>query len=221
MGMVDHKISQEVAIAETRAKRLQMIVEGYEVYDDGMPDSTVPGAASPMYGARPERRIIRHPRYVLVTQYDDKGNYRLHLGENLANIEQIASFVVTSFDGGEAPVCYFDLDVLAGPEPRPCEGDKVVLTDEGQIYINDKSLVGETFYVVGAETDTFDGEAYEKFYISRNENAEYLSGEYDALIDEQYVEVVESAYEDERMPVRYGLAKIVTQVVFNTIPTDK
>lgn len=214
MSNTERKFETLFVVAERRAKRLQDIMQGYEVYEDGMPDSTVPGASEPVV----VNDVVRaHPRYVLVTQYDDKGNYRLHLGESRNNIEQLAANAVF---GEEMPVCYFDLDVLAGPEPRPDEGDKVVLTDEGHTYINDKSLVGETFWVVGTETDTYDGQAYEKLYISRNEHAEYLSGDYDALIDEQYVEVVESAYEDERMPVRYGLAKIVTQVVFNTIATE-
>jgi hypothetical protein len=38
-------------------------------------------------------------------------------------------------------------------------------------------------------------------------------------VDEQYVEVVERAWPDERMPVRYGLARTVVSVVFNTVPS--
>jgi hypothetical protein len=75
------------------------------------------------------------------------------------------------------------------------------------------------FYVVGTETDTFDGRAFEWLYLSTDQGADYLSGTYDAKVDEAYVEVVERACPDERMPVRYGLAKVVVSVVFNTVPS--
>jgi hypothetical protein len=210
--------TDSITLAETRAKRLQDIAEGYEVSEEGMPDATVPGAATPMYGARPERKVLRHPRYVLVTQYGDKGNYRLRLGTDKPNIEQLAADAVTDAYGAEMVICYFDLDVLAGDPPSPSEGDRVRLTDEGMTRVAWANQ-DQTFYVVGTETDTFDGVAYEKLYLSLNEGADYLSGVYDTLIDEQYVEVIEPAIEDERMPVRYGLARVVTQVVFNTIPS--
>jgi hypothetical protein len=212
-----------ITLAETRAERLQRIAEGYEIYEDGMPDPTVPGAAQVEYvhGHKVLNPVPRkHPRYVLVTQYGDKGNYRLRLGDDLRNIEQLAADAVTDVYGAEQPICYFDLDVLAGPEPTPGEGDKVHLTREGQERVPHNVDPGALYYVVGTETDTFDGEAYEKLYLSTDEGADYLNGTYDMLIDEHYVEVIESAFEDERMPVRYGLARIITQVVFNTVPTE-
>jgi hypothetical protein len=211
-----------IALAEIRAKRLQDIAEGYEVGEEGMPDSSVPGAATCMYGTvtGDRKRLLRHPRYVLVTQYGDKGNYRLRLGDSKPNIEQLAADAVTDADGAEMVICYFDLDVLAGDPPRPGEGDKVHLTREGQERVPHNVDPGALYYVVGTETDTFDGEAYEKLYLSTDEGADYLNGTYDMLIDEHYVEVIESAFEDERMPVRYGLARIITQVVFNTVPTE-
>lgn len=217
-GDAETDAEYRLRLAETRAKRLADIVDGYEVYEDGMPDSTVPGAAEVVTSH--EGEIVReHPRYVLVTQFGDKGAYRLRLGADLDNVEQLAADAVTDTSGGESVICYFDLDVLAGPKPRPSEGDRVMLTVEGAAHVPHNVDPGAQFWVVGSETDTFDGEAYEKLYISTNEGADYLSGSYDALVDEQYVAVIESAYEDQRMPVRYSLAKVVTQVVFNTIPS--
>lgn len=69
--------SEALTLAALRAKRLQDVVDGYEVNEDGFPDSTVPGSATCMYGLK--KQLIRHPRFVLVTQYD-KGSYRLRLG---------------------------------------------------------------------------------------------------------------------------------------------
>jgi hypothetical protein len=205
-----------ITLAETRAKRLQDVADGYEVGEDGMPDASVPGAASTM---RAEGKLIRHPRFVLVTQYGDKGNYRLRLGRDKPNIEQLAADAVTDAYGAEMVICYFDLDVLAGAPPRPGEGDIVCLTEDGKAYGASNQSTEGPFHVVGTETDTFDGEAYEKLYLARTEGADYLSGNYAHKIDEQYVEVIDPAYPDERMPVRYGLARVITQVVFNTIPS--
>jgi hypothetical protein len=213
-------------LAERRAARLAMVLEGYEVGEEGGPDSSVPGAArvertAQRYPCDAEAgKLVDHPRYVLVTQYGDKGNYRVYLAKDLANVEQLARLAVCD---GESISCYFDLDELAGPEPSPCEGDRVRLTPEGVERVDppyvENAQEHNDFYVVGTETDTFDGEAYEKLYLARDRGADYLSGFYDHLIDEQYVEVVERAWPDERMPVRYGLARTVVSVVFNTVPS--
>ena len=75
------------------------------------------------------------------------------------------------------------------------------------------------FYVICCETETFDGVAYEKLCLSNDPDAHWDNWIH--KVDEQYVEIVESEHEDERMPVRYGLAKIIMQVIFNTIPTER
>jgi hypothetical protein len=217
-----------LALAAERARRLAMIADGYEVGDEGMPDGSVPGAARPELTAQrypcdvEAGKLIKHPRYVLVTQYGNHGNYRLYLANDLANVEQLAAGALTSDSGSELVICYFDLDDLAGEEPTPCEGDRVRLTEKGVSYGSvqvDKRSTDVVFYVVGAETDTFDGRAFEWLYLSTSVDADYLSGDYDAKVDEQHVEVIERVEPDERMPVRYGLAKIVVSVTFNTVPS--
>jgi hypothetical protein len=128
--------------AQARAARLERVMEGYELdpsdpFDH--PDPSVPGAAR----VEVVNHLLRsHPRYVLVTQYGDRGNYRVYLGNSRLNVEELAARAIR---GEEDVICYYDLDQLAGPEPRPQEG--------------------------------------------------------------------------ERMPVRYGLAKVVVSVVFNTEPS--
>jgi hypothetical protein len=207
-------VEQAKQHAATRAERLQRIFDGYEIFEDGLPDSTVPGAAK-VVTSHGDQIVRHHPRYVLIDQRGDKGNYYANLAEDLRGIEQLAAEGIRDPYGSASPVCYFDLDQLAGPEPRPSEDDKVRLTKEGQTYTGPADGV---FYVVGSETDTFDGEAYEKLYLSTNPDADYLGGDYDHLVDEAHVEIVESAEEDERLPVRYLLAKVVTTVVFNSTP---
>jgi hypothetical protein len=176
-------------LAERRAARLAMVLEGYEVGDEGMPDSSVPGAArvertAQRYPCDVEAgKLVKHPRYVLLTQYGDKGNYRAYLANDVANVAQLARLAVCD---GESIVVYFDLDELAGPEPEPT----------AVMYS------GTEWDVAGVDEDTG------KYNLERD-------GEFaDAYIDA----CTPIDIEDERMPVRYGLAKVVVSVVFNTVP---
>ena len=207
--------AEEAAIHAERARRFAMVLEGYEA--EG-PDCTVPGAA------RVERAddgaVLSHPRYALVEQRGDSGYYFANLAETPAAVAELAAEGIHDAYGSAAPVCYFDLDTLAGEAPRPGECDKVRLTDEGKLYGAAGAPTDVDFWVVGSETDTFDGVAFEKLYLSTKENADYLGGEYDHLVDEAYVTVIESDVPDERMPLRYAVAGIRTVVVFNTIPTE-
>jgi hypothetical protein len=197
-----------ITLAETRAKRLQDVADGYEVGEDGMPDASVPGAASTM---RAEGKLIRHPRFVLVTQYGDKGNYRLRLGRDKPNIEQLAADAVTDAYGAEMVICYFDLDVLAGDPPRPSEGDVVSYQHEDVAY---------KYTVERVDEDLVEGELSRNLCLVEVGRESDNWDDYDHRVHEDDVELIErNSIEDERMPVRYGLARVVTQVVFNTIPS--
>jgi hypothetical protein len=188
-----------IELAELRAKRLRDVADGYEVDAFvGMPDETVPGADKLRWAGSPfKAKLEYHPRYVLVTQYG-KGNYRLRLGADLRNIEQLAADAVTDSDGGELVYCYFDLDELAGENHfTPVDGDYVQVEHGGEEY----EITRSTVYA--AESDKVS-----TYYLEGAPANEYT---YDQLIDPN----------DERMPVRYGLARVVTQVVFNTVPTER
>jgi hypothetical protein len=197
-----------IDVAERRAERFERAREHFDGADG--PDCTVPGASR-----REQVNGVwrRHPRYALVEQYGDHGRYFLNLADDLAGVKALAAEGVRN---ASLPVCYLDLDELSGPEPRPCEGDRVRLTDEGRAC--EDAPEGVTYYVVGTETDTFDGEAFEHLYLSIDEDADCLSGEYEYKVDECYVEVVEPAWPDRRLPKRYDVAEVVTIVVFNTEP---
>jgi hypothetical protein len=200
----DHTID----MAEARAKRLQDIAEGYEVIDEGMPDSTVPGAAK-VETSHDGKIIRKHPRYVLVTQYGDKGNYRLRLGADKPNIEQLAADAVTDAYGAEMVICYFDLDVLAGEEPEADAYDKVSLLPEAAGHYGAENQ--ERVFVV-YDIDSKDDRRTLDLSVAEDEDPLFW-----CYADE--VVVLERSVPDERMPVRYGLARIITQVVFNTIPS--
>jgi hypothetical protein len=207
-------------LAERRAARLAMVLEGYEVGDEGMPDSSVPGAARVEYEAdlhtgsrdvvadlRKPRKPISHPRYVLLTQYGDKGNYRAYLANDLANVEQLARLAVCD---GESIVVYFDLDELAGPEPLIYEGD-VVRWAPGD--------VSYAYRVERVDEELVDGEVARYLCLVEQGREPKDWDDYDHRVDEIEVVVVERAEPDERMPVRYRLAKVVVSVVFNTVPS--
>jgi hypothetical protein len=185
-------------LAATRAKRLADIMAGYEVGDKGAPDSSVPGAARIEYtiGPPPRRHAFprHHPRYVLVTQYGDHGDYRVYLADDLANVERLAVYAIQT---DEDVICYFDLGELAGPEPEIAEGDTVVHPNAERFNLAP--------YVVERVQSDQDGDPLA-----------LGSGQCWSC---EILDVIERAEEDERMPVRYGLAKVVISVVFNTIPS--
>lgn len=174
------------AIAAERAARLAMIMDGYDVQDE--PDGSIPGAARLTYTIADQSVVDTHPRYVLVTQYGDKGNYRVHLAEDRAGVESLAAYVTTDASGGEAVICFFDLDELAGPAPQP-----TAVTYKG------------------VEWDVWS-------HNGDDLNIERSDGTRDTVSIDS-VTVIEWDREDERMPVRYGVAKVIVSVVFNTAPS--
>jgi hypothetical protein len=191
-----------LVLAEARARRLAMIVDGYEVGDEGMPDGSVPGAARVEHQhahvtLNPVPRS--HPRYVLVTRYGDHGDYRLRLGADVPNVEQLAADAQTDAYGAELIVCYFDLDQLAGDEQLPPS----VVYDGWDWMVHGREYVG--------------GEPTSKWVLKRSPTDQRRSTYDWATVDPSECDLGD--WEDERMPVRYGLAKVVVSVVFNTVPS--
>lgn len=124
-----------------------------------------------------------------------------------ADIEAVAA---GNIHEGWQPVCYFDLDQLAGDEPPLEEGDMVRLTaaDAPQ----------EPLYITHASDQLSEGMIYWEYYLDKDPSAG-LQAEYVEMNDDEF-EVVQRG-EDRRMPVRYGVAKVVTTVVFNSIPSPE
>lgn len=97
---------------------------------------------------------------------------------------------------GFEPVCIYDLDQLAGPkpEPEPEEGDTVRVIATGETFEAQatRNLSGRRVVVAPDEQGTYH--------------------------DFEDVEIVALAVRDERMPVRYLLARIETFVAFDSTP---
>jgi hypothetical protein len=200
--------------AQTRAARLARVMEGYELDPSDpfdCPDPSVPGAArvektTQRYPCDVEAgKLVSHPRYVLVTQYGDRGDYRVHLAQTRSAVDQLAGYVYVAESGPETPICFYDLDQLAGPEPRPQEGDRVLYSEQ-------------ELYVSWVREELIEGEVAYTYDLDPNPDAD-LDTAAELSVDPEEFEVIERAEEDERMPVRYGLAKVVVSVVFNTVPS--
>jgi len=168
-----------------RAQRFAGILAGYEA--EG-PDGSVPGATS-----IPQR-------YALVTESLRGHGYFINYCQTLADIEVAAAANISE---GWQPVCYYDLDELAGDEPPLYEGDRVIHN-------------GVEKWVTATETDVQDGEPFDWLYLHpTNPQAHYDESE---KVDESEVTIIERGMEDERNPKRYLVAGIRTIVVFNTEP---
>lgn len=202
--LMSTQTEDSIRLAEMRSEHLGRVTDAYEISDEGMPDCTVPGAAAMAYSEFNGVRILRsHPRFVLLTQYGDKDNYRVYLARDQANVEQLARLAVCD---GESIICYFDLDQLVGKEPLAYEGDIVQCEDH-------------LYTVAHVDEELIEGEIAR--YLCLNEVDKIVGGwdDYDRRESDGDVEVVESVEPDERMPMRYELARIAVSVVFNTIPS--
>lgn len=209
-------IEQAEQLFRDRRERFNRILDGYEL---GAGDWTLVGTPKrtreEAMRMHPQPRVdvdakhVKPGRWVLITHSDHVG----YFAENVGMVEDLGHVAVANLHEAQQPVCYFDLDELAGDEPSPREGDRVALLMNMHGYA--ARAHGGDWYVVESTTAVADGIAYEELDLARGPDGEpQWTG-----IDEQYVTVLERAEPDERMPVRYGLAKIVTAAVFNTIPS--
>lgn len=202
----NNPVEREIRLAETRAERLRRIVDGYEIYEEGMPDSTVPGAAK-IVNTHGGKLLRRHPRYVLITQYAE-GNYRLRLGEDVHNIEQLAADAATDAEGAELVVCYYDLDQLAGEGPIPVKADY-----KGHTWMVHGEEYGDRDPATNNPTKTG------RWILKRSpDDRRRSSYDWEHVDPDELTNIVTTPEEDERMPVRYALARVVTIAVFNTRP---
>jgi hypothetical protein len=153
------------------------------------PDGSVPGAA---------RGVAR---YALVCE-----NERQYAANFCDSPEAILALAVHEVTAGSTPVCYYDLDKLAGDSPPIWEGDIV-------------EYGGERLHVHHVDEDLVEGEIARHLCLAREPDVDW--DEWVHRIDEAEFDgiVVESGAPDERLPVRYDVAGTVVHVVFNTLPT--
>lgn len=103
----------------------------------------------------------------------------------------------------------YDLDTLIGGEYEPREGDRVTYC-----HADDPEHV---YYVTAVQSDTCEGEYVDKFYLDDDQDA-FLDAEHMDLFADDLA-VVEMAEPDDRLPVKYDVAGMVTTVIFNTVPS--
>lgn len=197
-----------------RRKRFNDILDGYECRNG---DFKIAAPAQPQFADRlvlegREEELCRPGKWALVEQCE--GRYFI---TNVINERDVASVAAQNVRAGWWPICYFDLDVLAGDEPMPQVGDLICMLDHDQSTPVTGDAAG-TWYVVEQHGSEDDGDGvYVKVDLARE-----IDGEAEAWHTSDFVRVLEPANpdRDDRMPVRYGVAKVVTVVVFNTIASS-
>ena len=193
-----------------RRRRFNDLLDGYECGPGDWTMPTGPVSRDAAMRALPASRVpdgegaerYLPGRYALVCESTSGHGYFV---TNVADRREIDAAAAESARTGWAPVCYFDLDELAGDEPPVFEGDVI---EHG----------GERWHVIRTENDLAEGVAFQWLHIDHDPAVEWLDGAA-KRVDACECTIVERAEPDPRMPVRYGLARIVTTVAFNTTPS--
>jgi hypothetical protein len=150
------------------------------------------------------RDLVQPDRYVLVSENVQGVGYFV---ENVNSPVRAAEAGARHVAKGMQPVCYYDLDELAGDEPLPeqVEWDDTEWMVHGLEYSADRPI-GEDPQPTGR-------------WILKKQPDDRRRSTYDwETVDPSEINLL--GWKDERMPVRYSVAKIetLTVVAFNTIP---
>lgn len=193
-----------------RRRRFNDILDGYECGAGDWTMPTVPAGRERAMRALPAARIdgaaaaLYLPgRYALVCESTRGHGYFV---TNLTDRAAIDAAAAANLHEGWQPVCYFDLDKLAGDEPPVFEGD--IVEYEGE----------DDWHVIRTEDDHAEGVMFQWLHIDKNPNVEWIDGAA-KRVDACECTVVQRADPDTRMPVRYGLSRITVAVAFNTVPS--
>jgi hypothetical protein len=197
-------ITPQIDLALERERRFARLIDHIDQIDgcDG-PDGSVPGVSR----AKVVNGICRqHPRYVLACLYGDRGRTFLHLADTLEQLGELASGRV---EDAELIVAYYDLDQLVG--------------DDDHALPEEVEYQGEVWTVHGPETDRdthgqgVDALRYTGAWVLKKSPADKRRSTYDwTTVPPSECDLL--GWEDERLPVRYSVAKVFTVVAFNTIP---
>lgn len=167
-------------LAAQRAKRFEDVKAGYEA--DG-PDGSVPGSTH------------EPVRYAVVTESSRGWGYFVTYAATLDDVHTVAA---ANLDEGWEPVCYFDLDTLAGDEELPGE----------VVYNGEEWMVHGREWVGGEQTD---------HWVLKKSPRDRRRSTYDwATVHPAECDLM--GWEDERMPVRFKVAGVRVDVAFNTRP---
>lgn len=200
-----------------RAERFARLLDHYEA--DG-PDCTVPGAS-------------KDGRWAIVTERE--GARFVNRAGTREDCERVAAEGLSPIEG---PVCIHDLDELVGEEPMPGEGDIVHYTPSDACHDDcrhpnlDHLADGEpcrdsqdrnltTYRVARIDEELIEGEVAHFLILNEvggmNDREDGGWDDYDERVYWDEVAILERDEPDERLPVRYDLAKVTTIVAFNTV----
>lgn len=204
-----------------RRKRFNDILDGYEL---GAGDWSVieqPTREEAMR-ALPRDRLpldatdIWPGKWVLL----EHGNGGGYFATNLHNHSEIEETAARHAREGMAPECYFDLDVLVGEEPMVGDGDIVIYEDDDE---GSSSYGKHRYRVERVDEDLVEGEiAHYPVLVQIGGHFDRPDAgwdDYDHRVYWDEVEVIERAYPDDRMPMRYSVAAVKVVVAFNTVPS--
>lgn len=187
MSTIEQAKATMAELYVTRRKRISNIMRAYEVEL---------GHTERLVG---HREFSDAPmRYVVVSESSKDFGYFLEGARDLRDVAEVAADEVVDPRIDLRPVCYYDLDELAGEVPLP----QVVK------YEDEEWMVHGFEYELGETTGR---------WTLKKQPSDRRRATYDwVTVDPSDVDVL--GWEDERMPVRYSVAKIQTVVAFNTIP---
>jgi len=162
---IDHQ-----TIYAVRRVRLEGLMAGYECGPEDVSGCGTDYLADPATPPRAYGPGGKPGRWALIVERPRHG-YLILIIEQRDDVDQVAARQIMD---GRQPVCFYDLDNLAGPATETC--------------------------------DNCDGKGYRESPESAARCTECMGAcEVERL---------------DRMPERYGVAKIVTTVVFNSVPTE-
>lgn len=210
----------EDTVSDARRRRFNDILDGYECGAGDWTMPTAPLSRDRAMRALPADRVPTDGadaahylpgRYALVCESTRGHGYFV---TNLTNRGDLDTAVADTLNGGWQPVCYLDLDVLAGDEPLPDVGDLVCLLGDDLRTPVTGPMAG-TWYIVDHNGTDDDGDGpYRKCDLAREAAGDAVTWQ-----DTDHLRVLERAEPDTRMPARYGLSRITIAVAFNTIPS--
>lgn len=184
-------ITPQEAERRKRFNRLAQSIEDYNCRECVGHDQTRPGAS-------------RDGRYA-VHAMGDEGRSEL----TRCNGRERAQIVAEShMDQGWQVQALYDLDTLAGEPPTIDEGDEVEYAPGDVVY---------RFTVDHVEEELIEGEVGRYLCLIENGRTSDSYDDYDHRVHECDVTVVERGEPDERLPVKYDVAGVVRQVIFNTV----
>lgn len=190
-------ITYEIDKALERERRFALLVDHLDQIDGcAGPDGSVPGVSRP----KVVNGITRaHPRYALATLHG-KGRTVVHLADTLKQLGDLAADRVTY---GEEIEGYYDLDQLDG--------------DDALALPEDVEYQGNEWMVHGFEYS--DGKATGKWLLKKDPDDKRRSTYDWTTVDPSDCDLL--GWEDDRLPVRYSVARVFIAVAFNTTPDQK